>query len=288
MFTGEMMAETDKDELISIIEDNGKDEDIPSSLPLMPVRDVVIFTDMLLPLFVGREKSIKAVEEAVENDRYLLLVAQKDSSVESPKAAEIFKVGTVGKILRVLKLPDGRVKILVQGVSRAKVTRFAKTKPFYRVKIDFIEDEAVETVDLEIEALMRNVRENCEKIMALRGELTGDIGVVLESIVEPGKLADLVASNLRLKIDEAQKLLELTDPVARLTKANEFLSREVELSAMQAKIQSNVKDEISKTQRDYYLREQVRAIHKELGELDEKSSEITEYKEKNQKSQDVR
>ncbi|MCD4804474.1 MAG: endopeptidase La [Desulfobacterales bacterium] len=274
------MGETDKDDLISIIEENEKDIKIPKTLPLMPIRDVVIFTGMLIPLFVGREKSVRAVEAAVMKDGYLLLVTQKDSSVENPKKDEIYTIGTVGRILRMLKLPDGSVKALVQGVAKAKIVTYLRNKAYYRVKIEIIKEQMSEAVNLEIEALMRNVREHSEKILALRGELSGDVGTILESIDDPGKLADLVSSNLRLKIEESQALLELVDPVERLKKVNDLLSHEVELSVIQAKIQSDAKDEISKSQRDYFLREQVRAIHKELGEHDEKAEEIDDYKKR--------
>ncbi len=278
------MAETDKDDLISIIEEEHIEGEIPDKIPLMPVRDVVIFTDMLLPLFVGRKKSVRAVEEAVAKDSFLMLVTQKDPGVENPNPDDIYRVGTVGRILRMLKLPDGRLKALVQGVAKAKVVDYVRKRSWYRVKIEVIDDESSEPADLETEALMRNVREFSEKILALRGEMSGDVSAILESIDEPGRLADLVASNLKLKIDESQMVLETLDPVERLKKVNDLLSREVELSAMQAKIQSEVKDEISKSQRDYFLREQVRAIHRELGELDERTAEIDEYKKKIKKA----
>jgi len=272
------MGETDKDDLISIIEEDTTDVQIPTTLPLLPVRDVVIFTDMLLPLFVGREKSVRAVEAAISKDRFLFVATQKDPAVENPKAGDIFTIGTVSRILRILKLPDGRVKALVQGFAKARIVQYVQKRSFYRVSIEVLEEPPIEQPNLEVEALMRNVREYSEKILALRGEMTGDVSSILESIEDPGKLADLVASNLRLKIEEAQQVIELIDPVARLHKVHDMLSREVELSAMQAKIQSDVKDEISKSQRDYFLREQMRAIHKELGELDEKGQEIDEYK----------
>lgn len=274
------MAETDKDDLISIIDEDDKDTDIPDTLPLLAVRDVVIFTDMLLPLFVGRDKSVRAVEEAMTKDRFLLLVTQKDPSVENPKPDDIFMIGTIGRILRMLKLPDGRVKALVQGVTKARIIKYVRKRPLYRVKIERIKEDLVEEINLEIEALMRNVLEQSEKILALRGELTGEVGSILDSIGDPGKLADIVASNLKLKIEESQNLLEIIEPEERLRKVNDLLSRELTLSAMQAKIQSDVKDEISKSQRDYFLREQVRVIHRELGESDEKAQEIEEYKKK--------
>jgi len=272
------MAETDTDDLISIIEEEEANVDIPDNLPLLPVRDVVIFTDMLLPLFIGREKSVKAMEAAVKKDDKLLFMAtQKDPATENPTADEIYTTGTVGRILRMLKLPDGRLKALVQGLAKARIVKYTRKKSFFRVKIERIQEEPAEDVNLELEALMRNVREQCEKILSVRGEMTGDIGTILENINEPGKLSDLVASNLKLKTEDAQALLELKNPGERLKKINEFLSKEVELSAVQAKIQSDVRDEISKNQRDYFLREQVRAIHKELGDTDEKSRELEHY-----------
>ncbi|MEW5909389.1 MAG: endopeptidase La [Thermodesulfobacteriota bacterium] len=274
------MAETDKDDLISLLEENGKEADIPSHLPLLPVRDVVIFTDMVLPLFVGREKSVVSVEEAVSKDGFLFLVTQKDPGIENPKPEDLFNIGTIGRILRMLKLPDGSVKVLVQGMIRAKVVTYEPEGSLLRVHVEKIPEIPSKDTNLEIEALMRNVREQSEKILSLRGELTGDVKAILGSIEDPGKLADIAASNLKLKLNESQMILELIDPVARLKKVNDFLSREVELSAMQAKIQSDVKDEISKSQRDYFLREQVRAIHKELGEDDERSREIADYKKK--------
>ena len=274
------MAEADRDDLISIIEEDDKTTEIPTTLPLLPVRDVVIFTDMLLPLFVGREKSVRAVEEAVAGDGFVFMCTQKDPGVENPGADDIYRTGTVGRVLRMLKLPDGRVKVLVQGVAKGNISRFVRKRAPFRVQVDLLPEPAIEKVTLEVEALMRNVREQSEKILGLRGELSSDITSILQNVDDPGKLADLVASNLRLKIEESQQLLEVLEPVGRLKKVNDMLSHELELSAMQAKIQSEVKDEISKSQRDYYLREQVRAIYKELGEHDERSIEIDDYQRK--------
>jgi ATP-dependent Lon protease len=274
------MAEADRDDLVSIIEDDNFDAEIPEILPLMPVRDVVVFTDMVLPLFVGREKSVRAVQEAVAKEGYLFLATQKDPAIENPDTAEIFNTGTVSRVLRMLKLPDGNVKILIQGFAKAKINQYTRKRSLYRVKYEMIEEPALDEINLEVEALMRNVREHCEKILVLRGEMTGDIIPILQSVEEPGKLADLVASNLRLKIEDSQRLLEIIDPVKRLKKINDLLVHEVQLSSMQAKIQSEVKDEISKSQRDYFLREQVRAIHRELGEQDENQEEYDEYRKR--------
>ena len=274
------MAEADKDDLISIIEDEDVDAEIPGVLPLMPVRDVVVFTDMVLPLFVGREKSVRAVQEAVAKGGYLFLATQMDPAIENPDTDEIFTTGTVSRVLRMLKLPDGSVKVLVQGFAKAKIVNYTRRRSLYRVKVEMLQEPAVDKISLEIEALMRNVREHCEKILILRGEMSGDVITILKSVEEPGKLADLVASNLSLNIEDSQQLLEVTDPMERLKKVNHLLSREVQLSTMQAKIQSDVKEEISQSQRDYFLREQVRAINRELGESDESLLEIDEYKKK--------
>ena len=275
-----LMAETDKDDLISILDEDDAVADIPLTLPMMPVRDIVIFSDMLLPLFVGREKSILAVDDSVAKDGILFLATQKEPSIENPKTNDIYRVGTVGRVLRMLKLPDGRVKALVQGITRAKIVKYLRQKPYFRVKVELIEEMPLSEMTVEIEALMRNAREQTEKILALRGEMTGDVSTVLDSVDHPGKLADLVATNLKLKIEESQQILEISDPADRLKKVNRFLMKELELSTMQAKIQSEVKEEIFKSQRDYFLREQVRAIHKELGEQDEKVLEIEDYRKK--------
>ncbi|WDP88943.1 MAG: endopeptidase La [Desulfobacter sp.] len=274
------MAEADIDDLIEIIEKEGNIEEIPKTLPMMPVRDVVVFTDMLLPLFVGREKSIKAVEECVEYDRYVFLSAQKDSDVEKPGADDVYDIGTIGRVQKMIKLPDGRIKALVQGIAKAKIVEYVQKRSFFKVMVEVLEDVEPEEIDIEIEALMRNVKENSEKLLALKGEFAGDVGDLLSHIDSPGKLADLVASNLNLKVGDAQSLLEITDTVARLVQVNDLLARELDLSTVQAKIQTHVKDEISKNQRDYYLREQVKAIHRELGESDDKLAELAEFKAK--------
>ena len=278
------MAETDKDDLVSLLEDSDGNIDIPETMPLLPVRDVVIFIDMVLPLFIGRERSVKAVDKAMGETRLLFLSTQRDPSIEDPKPDDIYRVGTICRILRILKLPDGHFKVLVQGLEKGRIKRYVGKKAFFNVKVEVIKDTPVEELQLEHQALMRNIRENCEKILSIRGEYSSEIGILLDEIEDPGKLADLVSSNLKLKIDEAQGLLEISDPIERLHKVNDYLSREVDLSMMQAKIQSEVRDEISKNQRDYFLREQVRAINKELGEFDDRLEEITEYQKQIKKA----
>ncbi len=274
------MAEADIDDLIEIIEKEGNIEDIPKILPMMPVRDVVVFTDMLLPLFVGRKKSIAAVEECVEFDRYIFLSAQRDSEVENPMAEDVYDIGTIGRVQKMIKMPDGRIKALVQGIAKAKVIEYKRKKKYFKVDIEILTDIEPGKIDIEVEALMRNVKESSEKLLAFKGELAGDVGDLLSHIESPGKLADLVASNLNLKVEDAQTLLEIIDTMERLRKVNDLLARELDLSTVQAKIQTDVKDEISRNQRDYYLREQVKAIHRELGESDDKLAELEDFKSK--------
>jgi len=211
--------------------------EIPSVLPLLPVRDIVIFPYMTLPLFVGREASIAAVDEALGRDRYIFLATQKDPSLEEPKPEDLYRTGTVAMIMRMLKLPDGRLKILIQGVVKARIVEFIESKPSVRVRIERVVEGAAREGSLEVEALMRASREKIEKILSLKN-MPVEILMVTENINNPGVLADLVASNLRLKIEEAQNVLEEGDPVARLTMVNNLLSRELQLAEMQAKIQN--------------------------------------------------
>jgi ATP-dependent Lon protease len=256
------------------------DIEIPEALPVLPVRDIVIFPYMILPLFVGRDMSIKAIERAMEGNKLILLISQKDVNVETPVKEDLYTVGTVGTILRMLKLPDGRLKILVQGLAKARVTDYTQLDPFYVGKIEKIVDQEQAELSLEVEALMRNVKELVDKSLALGKSFLPDIIVLIENIEEPGRLADLVASNLGLKAEQAQELLEQTDPIDRLKRISEILNREVELLLVQQKIQSDVKGEIDKTQREYFLREQLKAIQKELGEIDEKTEEILDLRKK--------
>jgi ATP-dependent Lon protease len=251
---------------------------IPPVLPLLAVRDVVVFPNMVLPLFVGRESSVLAIEAALSGDRLLFLATQKDQNIENPTPEEIYPVGTVSLILRMLKLPDGRLKILVQGKAKAQVLHYLKERPFFQVALEVAPERTILEISPEAEALMRNAREMSEKILTLKGIMSPDLLTVLDSIEDPGHLADLVAANLRLKIDEAQAILEELDPIRRLIKVNDFLRKELEVSAIQAKIQSQAREEMDRTQREYFLREQLRAIKKELGDVDEQAKEMEDYR----------
>jgi len=253
--------------------------EIPKKLPLLPIRDIVVFPYMVLPLFVGREMSIKAIEVALESNRMIFLTSQKDINVENPSPSDLYSVGTVGVIMRMLKLPDGRIKILVQGVARAKTVKFLQKEPFYQVEIKTFPDVST-PVTLETEALMRNVKEQIEKLVSFGKVILPDIMVVIENVDDPGKLADLAVANMGLKVEQAQDILEVTDPIQRIKRINEALGKEIELLSMQQKIQADVRGEIDKTQREYFLREQLKAIQRELGETDDRSEDLRELREK--------
>ena len=253
--------------------------EIPKKLPLLPIRDIVVFPYMVLPLFVGREMSIKAIEVALEGNRMIFLTSQKDINVENPSPSDLYSVGTVGVIMRMLKLPDGRIKILVQGVARAKTMKFLQKEPFYQVEIKTFTDVLAQA-NLETEALMRNVKEQIEKLVSFGKVILPDIMVVIENVDDPGKLADLAVANMGLKVEQAQEILEITDPLQRIKRINEALGKEIELLSMQQKIQADVRGEIDKTQREYFLREQLKAIQRELGETDDRSEDMRELREK--------
>ncbi|MCX7794329.1 MAG: endopeptidase La [Thermodesulfovibrionales bacterium] len=253
---------------------------IPDTLPVLPVRDIVVFPYMIIPLFVGRDISIKAIDSALNSNRLILLLTQKDLSVETPGPEDLYHTGTVGMIMRMLKLPDGRVKILIQGLSKVRVLNFSQTEPFLMADVEKLVEPRVEEITIEIEALMRSVKELLDKAVSLGKTILPDVMVIIENIDDPGRLADLVASNLGLKTEQAQEVLEILDPVQRLKKISEILARETELLAVQQKIQTEARTEIDRVQREYFLREQLKAIQKELGEMDERAEEIEEFKRK--------
>ena len=257
-----------------------EDLQIPDQLPLLPVRDVVIFSNMILPLFVGRQASVAAVDTALAKDRLILIATQKDQTLDDPAPDDIHGVGTVAMIMRSVRLPDGRLKVLVQGLNKARIREYLQRDPLYLVRIEQLPEYETPELTPEVEALMRNVREQSEKILSLKGILSSDVVSILDSIDDPGRLADLVASNLRLKIEESQATLETLEPVERLGLVNEFLNKELKVSTMQAKIQSEAREEMDRSQREYFLREQMRAIKRELGDMDERAEEAADYRDR--------
>ena len=252
--------------------------EIPTTMPLLAVRDIVVFNYMILPLFVGREKSVQAVDAALNGSRYIFISTQKDEGVDDPTPDDLYQTGTVAMIMRMLKMPDGRLKVLVQGLTRARILDFVQHDPFDMVKIETIDELVVENPGPEEEALLRSVKEQSEKILTLRGIDAGEIMNVLNSVNEHGRLADLVASNLRMKSTEAQRILESHDPIERLNLVNSQLVKEVEVASMQAKIQSMAKEGMDKAQREYFLREQLKAIRRELGDKGGEGEEMEEIR----------
>ncbi|MDX1412488.1 MAG: LON peptidase substrate-binding domain-containing protein, partial [Nitrospirales bacterium] len=251
---------------------------IPAELPLLPVRDIVVFPYMVLPLFVGRDVSIKAIETALASNRLIFLFAQKDLEMELPNPNDLYHLGTIGVIMRMLKLPDERIKILVQGLAKGKIHHFIQSSPHYSVQVEKISEPSSASVPpLEKEAIIRTTREALEKLVGSGKVLMPDVLTVVENLDEPGRLADIIASNLGLKVDLTQEILELEDPLSRLKRVNDLLAKEQEVLSMQHKIQAEAKGEMDKTQREYFLREQLKAIQKELGELDDRAEEIAEF-----------
>ena len=254
--------------------------DIPETLPMLPVRDIVVFPYMILPLYVGREGSIRAVEEALSKNRLIFLASQKEITEENPTEESIYKTGTIAMIMRMRKLSDGRVKILIQGVAKGKIEEFKQADPNFTVKVEKLPEDEVPGSHVEYEAMIRNAKEQLEKIIALGRVLSPDILLVLDDVTDPGRLADLIASNLGLKVSDAQNVLETDDPKERLNLVNEILANELEVLQMQARIRNTAKDEMSKSQREYFLREQMRAIKNELGEMDSKTEDMEELRER--------
>src|SRR5215510_5109125 len=257
---------------------------IPDTLPVLPLTDSVVFPYMIAPLFVSRERSIKAVDQSLAESRMIMLVTQKNPAVDDPKAADLHDFGTVSVIMRMLKLPDGRVRILVQGFSRAKVEYFDETQPYLVAKV--MPKAEVESVaeSVEQEALIRNVKSAIEKAVALGKNLSQDLVAIITSINDPGRLADLVASNLDLKAEKAQEILELVDPSERLRQVHNLITKELEVLEVQNDITSQARGEIDRSQREFYLRQQMKAIQQELGEGNELQEEINLYRRKIRKA----
>ncbi len=254
---------------------------IPEVLPLIPVRDVVVFPHMILPLFVGREFSIKAIDETLSKDRILVLSAQINPSIEEPGTDQIYHTGTACIIMRMLKMPDGRVKILVQGIKRVKVKKFVQFDPYYKVSIKEIDD--VEVADIKTTALMRIIGHQLENAISMGKNIPADLLAVIGNIQQPTKFIDIISSNIGLSVKDAQEILSVQNPIKALLIITQFLTKEIDILAMQNKIKNEAKGQIGKTQNEYFLREQLKAIKKELGETDD-ADEIGELKKLLKKS----
>ncbi|MGB9761135.1 MAG: endopeptidase La [Caldimicrobium thiodismutans] len=258
--------------------------DVPEVLPLMAIRDMVLFPSMVVPLFVGRPKSLKAIEEAQSKDNLIVLVTQKNSRLENPKEKDLYQIGTIALILKSINLSENRKKVIVQVLTRVEIKEFLKTEPYFEVRIEPCKEKEPEVITPEIEALMRSIKENTERLLSLKGLLNPDVSHVIQSVEEPGRLADLVTAYLKLKVSTAQDLLETLDGVERLKKISKILLQEIEITTLQNKIQNEAQEEMGRSQREYFLRQQLRAIKRELGEEEDIESEIEELRKKIKKA----
>jgi ATP-dependent Lon protease len=288
------MAEKDSkagEPLEDIIEEKDQKLNIPQKLPILLLRDIVVFPYMIVPLFVGREKSKNAIDQSLSSHRMILLLTQKDMETEDPKREEVYDMGTVALIMRMLKLPDGRIRILAQGLARAKIESFEEENGYLSAQVEVVQEPEATDKSLESEALVRNVRSGLEKATSLGRNIPPEVLIIATNVEEPGRLADLTAANLELKVNEAQAILEITDPVQRLKKVYELLAKELEILDVQSRISTEAKGEMDKLQRQYFLRQQMKAIQKELGEGTELQEEIKAYQDKMKKikvSEEVR
>ncbi|MEE9263665.1 MAG: LON peptidase substrate-binding domain-containing protein, partial [Vicinamibacteria bacterium] len=257
---------------------------IPDTLPVLPLRDIVIFPFMIVPLYVSRDKSIKAVDSALAENRMILLLAQRDQEKEDPEPDDLYRMGTVAVIMRMLKLPDGRIRVLVQGMHRAVIEEFSHADPFFQARLSTVKESEWESDSLELEALMRNVKGALEKSANLGKAISPEVMVIAANLEDPGRLADLAVSNLDLKVDGAQEVLDTIDPVERLRKVHELITKELEVLAMQQQINSQVKGEMDRTQREFFLRQQLKAIQTELGEGSELSEEVRQLRDKTRRA----
>ena len=251
---------------------------IPDVLPVLPLKDTVVFPYIILPLSVGRDKSVLAVDRALSESRVIMLVPQRDAAIDNPGEADLFEMGTAAVIMRMLKLPDGRIRILVQGLARARVQHISQVEPYLQAKIERIEEPRAEARSLEIEALVRSVKESLDRAVTLGKGISAEVMVIAANLEDPGRLADLAASNLDLKLAEAQQVLETIDPIERLRKVSDLLVREIQVLTMQQEISSQARGEIDRSQREYFLRQQLKAIQQELGEGEELAEEIANYR----------
>lgn len=258
----------------------GQGLQVPEVLPILPLRDIVIYPFMIVPLFVSREKSIRAVDEALGENRMILLVSQKDLDKEEPTSEDLYTTGTVAVIMRMLKLPDGRTRILVQGLVRARVETVEETGEHLRARLSVINEQPAPAASLEVEALIRNVRASMEKAANLGKNISPEVMAIVANLDDAGRLADLAASNLELKVEDAQSVLDIADTAVRLRRVNELLNKEIEVLTVQQEINTQARADIDRSQREFYLRQQLKAIQSELGEGNELAEEIAQFREK--------
>jgi len=251
---------------------------VPQELPILPLRGTVLYPELILPIMVGRKKSVKLIDDAMDKDRIIGVVTQKRSEIEDPKEDELHQFGVAALILRMIRELDGSQRVIVQGISRIRIHEFIQRNPYYKARIEEVEEGSIKGV--EVDAMMMNLKGLFQKAIEYAPYLTSELGTMVSNIKSPIILTDLIASNLNINASEKQRLLEMVDVQERLNQVHLLLNREVQVLELGNKIQSQVKEDMDKTQREYYLREQMKAIKKELGELDEHTTETKELKER--------
>ena len=261
---------------------NNSSSDSPADnnriIPLLPLRDIIVFPYMVVPLFVGREKSINALEEAMNQKKEILLSAQRKAKTNDPQPDDIFRMGTIGMIIQLLRLPDGTVKVLVEGKKRARIQKFVDSGKMFLCQVE--EMETPGTMSVEIEALIRNLKSTFKQYVKLSKRIPPEMLMNVESINEASRIGDTVVTHLNLKLEDKQTILEILDPQKRLEKLLEFMQAEIEILNVEKKIRNRVKQQMEKTQKEYYLNEQMQAIQKELGERDEFKNELQELEDR--------
>ncbi|MBI2183022.1 MAG: endopeptidase La [Deltaproteobacteria bacterium] len=259
-----------------------KDDKDPSGsqtrVPLLPLRDIIVFPHMVVPLFVGRHRSIKALEDATQKQSLIFLASQKDAKTNEPSEDDIFRIGTLGTVVQMLKLPDGTVKVLIEGKKRAKILRFANNPDFFLVEVEELSD--IMERSTEVDALTREVHTTFENYVKLKKKIPPEMVMSVSSIDDPGRLADTIVAHLGIKIEDRQNLLETFNAAERLEKVLGHMRAEIEILEVERRIRSRVKKQMERSQKEYYLNEQMRAIQKELGEKDEFKNEIQEIEDK--------
>jgi ATP-dependent Lon protease len=260
--------------------EKGKDDriSIPDRIPILPLRGTVLYPELILPIMVGRKRSVKLIDDAMEKDRIIGVVTQKRSETEDPKESELYKIGVGALILRMIREMDGSQRVIVQGLSRIRIEQYAQKDPYYVAQVEVIDESSPQGV--EVDALMMNLKNLFSKAVDLAPYLTNEMGQMVSNIKSPGILADLIASNLNIPTAEKQNILDTLNVTDRLNKVHVLLNKEVQVLELGNKIQSQVKEDIDKTQREYYLREQLKAVKKELGEMDEHTAEIKELQDR--------
>lgn len=250
---------------------------IPDLLPVLPLKDLVVFPYIIVPLSIGTDAGARAVDKALAEQRIILLLAQSDASTETPAEDQLHRIGTAANIMRMLKLPDGRTRILVQGLARVRMSGLSLSEPHLQARTEIVVESDWETDDT-VDALLRSTKDELERAIGLGKDISSEVMMIANNLEEPGRLADLAASNLELKLADAQQVLETPDPIARLRRVHELLLREIQLLEMQQQITTQARGEMDRGQREFFLRQQMKAIQDELGDGDETGREIEEYR----------